>query len=214
MTLLAQHDIDAKKRGEDWSFQRAARSIAVLAGRSHDARARQFLDDVRSRCDHDVDEYIADAIVCLHELPTLRDVSWIAYTKSLAHGAPERVVMLVLQVDDQVCNGGFTQFFLNSSGDDWRETLSALETVGATESARLAREAVRLLGGERYVATERSRAKAIGDLSEARSTAIDEITSQYDSKSEYLFVRTAEWLVSNRGSIPADRRRLLAKIPR
>lgn len=45
---------------------------------------------------------------------------------------PERTYYLVCMLQGEVFNGGIGQFFDNSSGDFYRETLEALEEVGAT----------------------------------------------------------------------------------
>ena len=42
---------------------------------------------------------------------------------------------LVNELEDQVNNGGFHQFFNNSSGDDTAETVEALEAIGAAQVA-------------------------------------------------------------------------------
>ena len=45
---------------------------------------------------------------------------------------PSEIVDLVLQLEDEVNNGGFHQFFNNSSGNNTAETIQALEAIGAT----------------------------------------------------------------------------------
>ncbi len=42
----------------------------------------------------------------------------------------------------EITNGGFEQFFVNPSGDRWRETLQAIKTVGAARLALLFEEAL------------------------------------------------------------------------
>lgn len=50
---------------------------------------------------------------------------------------PENVYYLGCVLQGEVYNGGFHQFFTNSSGDQYAETLDALEELGAYESRRL-----------------------------------------------------------------------------
>lgn len=54
---------------------------------------------------------------------------------------PRTVVDLVLDVEAEVNNGGFHQFFNNSSGDNTADTIVALETIGATAMADILKRA-------------------------------------------------------------------------
>lgn len=48
---------------------------------------------------------------------------------------------LVEAFQAEINNGGFHQYFFNASGDEARETLDALETIGAAGAAALLRRA-------------------------------------------------------------------------
>ena len=50
---------------------------------------------------------------------------------------PETVYYLGCVLNGEVVNGGFHQFFTNSSGERYQETLDALEELGCFESRRL-----------------------------------------------------------------------------
>lgn len=59
-----------------------------------------------------------------------------------------RLALAVRSFIDQVCNGGFSQYFLNSSGQRWRDTLEGLEAIGAGHDLALLKKAVALFGEE------------------------------------------------------------------
>jgi hypothetical protein len=54
----------------------------------------------------------------------------------------EQTVYCLDALEREVNNGGFSQFFFNSSGDTALETVSALERLGARHTAGLVRRAV------------------------------------------------------------------------
>jgi hypothetical protein len=54
----------------------------------------------------------------------------------------EEVVELVGELESEVNNGGFDQFFFNSSGDKAADTIVALEQIGAKHTADIFRQAV------------------------------------------------------------------------
>jgi hypothetical protein len=49
----------------------------------------------------------------------------------------ERIFYLNTQLEQEVNNGGFEQFFFNSSGDFANETLESLYAIGADETAKI-----------------------------------------------------------------------------
>lgn len=56
--------------------------------------------------------------------------------------APQKVLLFVENVEREVNNGGFNQFFWNSSGDYAHESLAALEVIGAKKTADIVRRAM------------------------------------------------------------------------
>jgi Domain of unknown function (DUF4375) len=55
--------------------------------------------------------------------------------------SPEEIAELVRELEDEVNNGGFDQFFFNSAGDRTMETIYALETIGAVKMASILKRA-------------------------------------------------------------------------
>lgn len=71
------------------------------------------------------------------------------YTREEIALTPENVVSLVEGFEGEVNNGGIDQFFFNSGGDYFRETVDALELIGAKKTAQILRDACsRFPGGE------------------------------------------------------------------
>lgn len=59
----------------------------------------------------------------------------------------ERNYFSVYLLEGEIYNGGFDQYFHNSSGDYYRYALSGLEEIGASYSLTILREATELLFG-------------------------------------------------------------------
>ena len=60
----------------------------------------------------------------------------------------ETTVYLVEELQSEVMNGGFDQYFVNSSGNHWEKAITACETIGAVQTAGLLRKAVQAYGCE------------------------------------------------------------------
>lgn len=54
---------------------------------------------------------------------------------------PSNVVLLVRSFEGEVNNGGIDQFFFNSAGNYFQETIDALEIIGAKKTADVLRRA-------------------------------------------------------------------------
>jgi len=93
---------------------------------------------------------------------------------------PEEQAFIVLWwLRAEVENGGFHQYFFNSSGDVAPEALLALESLNAVESARLLRDAIGLLDlSAGYVKDNEARRKHLRGLTEA-ITRFDGVTDRF-----------------------------------
>jgi len=110
----------------------------------------------------------------------------------------ERTFFLVFQLEAEVNNGGFSQFFYNSSGDFANETVAALREIGAEKMAKICERALALLGG----AVPENRSARTKMLDEAVTDEVDEALSRCDDAfCEYpdnLLELNYQYIVRNR----------------
>ena len=71
---------------------------------------------------------------------------------------PERTVFLTMTLEEEVNNGGFSQFFFNSSGDFSGEVADAFVQIGAVKTAEICRRACSAFGRALPKDTEARRA--------------------------------------------------------
>jgi len=60
----------------------------------------------------------------------------------------ERVIFITQILEGEVNNGGFSQFFYNSSGDFSNEIVDAFTKIGATKTVKICRKALSVFRGE------------------------------------------------------------------
>ncbi len=118
------------------------RILASLAAKP-DAAAT---DDERKRLDRR-QEAAAEALCILRGIP---DPVGLACSKCDGENRslplPLTHIVLVSEVDAEICNGGFDQYFFNCSGDQADKAVHALRAVGATGKAEILRQAMSLFG--------------------------------------------------------------------
>ena len=90
---------------------------------------------------------------------------------------PERIFYVVQMVEMEVNNGGFSQFFSNSSGDFSNEIVDAFTEIGADATAGICRKAIGVFGRE-IPADQDERDEMLEEL---ESDEIDEILEECDS---------------------------------
>lgn len=90
----------------------------------------------------------------------------------------EKVFYLVVQLEGEVNNGGFSQFFYNNSGDFANETPDALQKIGADKTADICSRALAAFGGT--VPEDRNERESM--LDDIFTDEINDILSKCDSE--------------------------------
>ena len=95
---------------------------------------------------------------------------------------PQRYYLTLWWLDADVKNGGFTQYFFNSSGDLAGDAPEAAKAVGASEAARIIRKAVALFGPDGPAADRDERMDRLSAIESATLAALD--AEYYDCRDD------------------------------
>ena len=91
----------------------------------------------------------------------------------------EKNVLFIEMLEGQVNNGGFDQYFFNSSGEYAHETLTALEQVGATNAAELLEQAINAFPELPIPKDTEQRRELMDDLPERISNTWDQLDNRF-----------------------------------
>ena len=91
----------------------------------------------------------------------------------------QKSVYLIGVLNQQVLNGGFIQYFDNSYGMFGYETLRVLRTIGATSSANLLEQALKLVNHEQLSESEFSKYIAENLVDDNVGDELDQLDDQY-----------------------------------
>src|SRR5262245_20091887 len=100
---------------------------------------------------------------------------------------PEKVFVCVWGLEGEVNNGGFDQYYFNSSGDHAIDAVESLEAIGAKHTAGLVRQANSLFGESGPSPDRFARQKQLdsfGDAKMKKMTEIDKEFYKYEDKLE------------------------------
>jgi hypothetical protein len=111
---------------------------------------------------------------------------------------PERVFLYVWNLEAEVNNGGFEQFYLNSAGDNALETPGALREIGAPNAAAIADEANAVFGPSGPATDRDVRSKALEQLGDVASDALNELDARFYQYPDNLEELLQEYVDRNR----------------
>lgn len=118
--------------------------------------------------------------------------------KMEALSQPERMFFIAQNVEIEVNNGGFSQFFYNSTGDFSAETVQAFLAIGAEKTAAICQRALDVVGQPLPV----NRAERIELLekieSDALAEALDSCDNAFYSCEEDLNALTDAYVMKNK----------------
>lgn len=109
--------------------------------------------------------------------------------------ADERLYYVVRLFEGEVNNGGFEQYFYNSSSDHFQEALAGLERLGANKAATLLRKAARVAFADGKPPVDRiERWNSTRDLTtKARARAVEQLEGAFFNNSDKLDERLARF---------------------
>jgi hypothetical protein len=90
----------------------------------------------------------------------------------------EKVFYFNTQLESEVNNGGFSQYFFNSSGDFANETVNSLSAIGAVQTASIYKKALLALGSE--LPKDRDEREEL--LDKILTDSVGELLSEYDAE--------------------------------
>jgi len=92
---------------------------------------------------------------------------------------PERVFVAVWELEAEVNNGGFKQYYQNTSGDNACHAVAALLAIRADRAADIVKRANAVFGGEGPSPDEGIRLSDVGMLSIAAQNTLSALDSEF-----------------------------------
>jgi len=174
-----------KSRAADYPFDWAYSAGLILLARAEKSGAADVLHDALTWGNEEVREGAAKGLEIAAEVGDPFNLVMGLYG---AHGVaaltePQLFYLTAWLLDADVRNGGFDQYFFNSSGDLARHAVAAVHAVGGRELAEIVSKAVAAFGKK---GPHPDRDKRMDQLSQIDRKFFDELNSAYYKCSESL----------------------------
>lgn len=111
---------------------------------------------------------------------------------------PIRHVCVLAWLDVQVDNGGFSQWFCNGFGRQWRLAIEACQAVRAPVTLRLILRGVEAFGALEGFTDDEINERVAGPQSDEISARLAELDGRFGEDEDRLMVRAAEYIVNHR----------------
>ncbi len=118
---------------------------------------------------------------------------------SLSH--PEKVLHHIYWLESEVNNGGFDQFFINSSGDYALDTPTALDDIGAHNTANLMKRAIDMFPNGSPSRDRKQRVEQLDSMDESIRDMIGELDAEFYEYRDPLEELQGKYMVANKDQI-------------
>lgn len=110
---------------------------------------------------------------------------------------PQRHYSAVRMCDSEIRNGGLSQYFVNSSGDHWRDALEGFAAMGFRERLAVLQEATRKFGEAGPSAERDARQRQLSKLFRRNDKLFEPLESRYFQCREVLGAQVAYYVIEH-----------------
>ena len=112
----------------------------------------------------------------------------------------ERVALHIVQFDGEIANGGWHQFFTNSTGLEWRAILESLNTIQARNTVGLFEQALAVFPDNTPASDAHQIEQQLQIAGEMALQAFSRLEEKYFTQSERIFTLAAAYLIINKSA--------------
>jgi len=110
----------------------------------------------------------------------------------------QRTVLFVENLEREINNGGFNQFFFNSSGNFTHETIAALKTIKAFKTAAIVSKSISIWPNQNVPKDRVKRQDILQQVEEQANPVWDECSEEFYKYHDNLVMLLVEFIKSNK----------------
>lgn len=110
----------------------------------------------------------------------------------------QKIFFLNQNLEREINNGGFNQFFCNSSGDNAHETILSLQAIGATKTATLLQKAIDQFPNKTVPAERDERVEMVEQIEEMANDVWEELDEEFFACEDDLDALNIEYIKKNK----------------
>jgi hypothetical protein len=192
--------LEPKEMKYPWTY--ALGDALRLLGQQQRNEDRDFLHTRTTHSEERVAQGAAEGLLCSFGLDGFEQRIWETEKRSGYEELSEhqKFYSAVFMCDSEISNGGLAQYFVNSSGDNWRDAVTGFKTMGFKERLNILNEAISIFGAD-GPSTDRSvRQNQLSKIYKQYDSIFEELSSRYHKSSEIVEVLVTRFVIANRDS--------------
>lgn len=112
--------------------------------------------------------------------------------------APQKILFLNEQLENEINNGGFSQYFANSTGDFAHETIASLKSIRADKTADLLQQAINEFPKHLVPSNRNARNILLHEISQKSEPVWSELDDQFYNYDDDLMALNLEYIKKNK----------------
>ncbi len=193
--LISQLDSAGNQYPQTWALGEALR----LLGQHADPEDRGFLETWVDHAEARVAKGAAAGLLRSHGLEGCDQRIWETEKQSGYESLtmPQRHYRAVFMCDAEILNGGLAQYFVNPSGDQWRDAMAGFEAMGSKERLAILREAIAFFGPDGPSENHSKRQAQLSWLYKKNDAIFDGLDSRYFKSAEVTAVLLTRYVLAH-----------------
>ena len=162
----------------------------------HAARPERFLDHPQQQ----VSSGAAAGLLATAGLENFRDRILERQEDGDADGVltPEqRRYIAVSDLDGEIGNGGFSQYFMNSSGNEWPDAIAGFAELGMPKRLAIVKEAIAVFGGNEPSTNREQRQQQLSRIYRKNEVIFSEMENRYYACTESIDACAARYVLAH-----------------
>lgn len=157
-----------------------------LLGQQHQREDSNFLREQTYHSDTNVAMGASAGLLSIYGLEDyLQKIYTIAeHDENARLNQHQRLVVAVYDCHGEVQNGGFAQYFVNSSGNNWRDASAGFKAMGFTDRRSIFEEATSIFGSEGPSADRSNRQKELSKIFRRNDDIFEPLEKRYYASGE------------------------------
>ncbi|GAB5405033.1 MAG: hypothetical protein Aurels2KO_32640 [Aureliella sp.] len=173
-------------------------SLALL-GRFRDTADAGTLEQYSNHEDERISDGAAQGLIAFHNLQGFEDRIWEQERNNGwdALSKEQQMYLAVFWLNAEVNNGGHSQYFFNSAGDNWQHALDGLKAMGFKERLKIFEGVLKLFGDKKPLTDRGKRQNQLSRVYSKHEDAFDKFDSAYYETSESVEVYSTRFVIQN-----------------
>lgn len=195
LTLIQSLEADELKYPQTYTLAEALR----LLGQHRNESDRDFLRQRLTHAEARVAKGAAAGLLGSFGLEGFEQRIWDAEKKNDIAGLTDqqRLYRAVFICDAEINNGGLSQYFVNSSGDDWRNAMAGFKAMGFSERFSVLTEATGMFGPNGPSPNRSVRQDQLSKLYKRKDTMFDALDTRYYDSTEVVEVFASKYVLAH-----------------